>query len=75
MPPTTPWINENWTGGERPPMSTSGPTDSTWPTSKHSHSGFTPASAIRRRRNAMSSNEFSNTKLNTNPFRFGEYFA
>ena len=29
IPPSTPWINENWIGGVITPMSTSGPTDST----------------------------------------------
>jgi hypothetical protein len=75
IPPRTPWIRENWTGGRRTPRSTSGSTDSTWPTSKHSHSGFTPTSCILWRRKMMSSKEFSNTKLNTKPFRFGEYCA
>ena len=72
MPPSTPWIRENCTGGVITPMSTSGATDSTWPTSKHSHSGFTPASFIRSSRKMMSSKWFSNTKLKTNRFRFGE---
>ena len=75
IPPRTPWMSENWTGSEMTPMSISGSTDSTWPTSKHSHSGFTPASFIRSSRKMMSSKSFSKTKLNTKPFRFGEYFA
>ena len=39
-------MNENWSGGLRTPMSSSGQTPCVWPVSKHSSSGFTPASFI-----------------------------
>ncbi len=46
MPPSTLTMNENWSGGRSTPMSRSGATPWVWPVSKHSSSGFTPASFI-----------------------------
>ena len=37
-------MNENWSGGTSMPMSSSGAMPWVWPASKHSSSGFTPAS-------------------------------
>jgi hypothetical protein len=46
MPPSTLTMNENCSGGTKRPMSSRGQTPFVWPVSKHSSSGFTPASFI-----------------------------
>ena len=56
-------------------LSSSGQTELVWPTSKHSSSGFTPASFMTASRYEMFRNGFSKTKSKTNSFRFAEYFA
>jgi len=68
-------MKENCSGRLRRPLSSSGPMELVWPTSKHSSSGFTFASFITESRNEMSRNGFSKTKSKTKSFRLAEYFA
>jgi hypothetical protein len=56
-------------------MSIRGSRFATCPESKHSCSGRMPSSFIAVRNAMIVSNEFSKTALNTNSFRFDEYFA
>ncbi len=65
MPPTTPITSEKSRGPFKSPMSTKASAEDAWPVSKHSSSGFTPASFIMVMRYWMSSKRFSKTKLNT----------
>ena len=74
-PPSTPRIRLNWYGGASSPMSTSGNALPTWPTSKHSSSGFVPAARIASRIWTISEKGFANTRSKTSSFRPGWYFA
>ena len=56
-------------------MSTSGASDPTWPTSKHSCSGLMPSSFIASSSAMISSNGLANTVWKTNSLRRDEYFA
>ena len=56
-------------------MSTSGASEPTWPTSKHSCSGRMPSSFMAFSSSMISSKLFSNTVLNTKSLREAEYFA
>ena len=49
IPPSTPTMKENCSGGRSSPMSSSGQIPCVCPVSKHSSSGFTPASFIARK--------------------------
>ena len=56
-------------------MSTSGASDATWPTSKHSCSGLMPSRRIASSNSMISSNGLVNTNLNTKSLREREYLA
>ncbi len=75
MPPVTPMTHETWSGGARRSMSSSGASEPTWPTSKHSCSGLIPSSFIAPRSSTISSKGFANTAWNTKSLRLREYFA
>ena len=70
MPPSTFTMNENWSGFFRTPMSSSGQMPCVCPVSKHSSSGFTPASFIASSSLMIFAYVFGKTMSKTNCFRF-----
>ena len=67
-------MKENWRGFFRMPISRSGQTPCVWPVSKHSSSGFTPASFIAPSSLMILPYVFGKTMSKTNCFCFCEYF-
>ena len=61
--------------GPTRPMSISGASAPTWPTSKHSCSGVMPSSRITSRNVWISLNGFGKTVSKTKALRRAEYFA